>query len=84
MKSWLDRCESVCCPDSDLLCADKVKLRNERLNVQVNYIFYSVIFFSMYEFYFLFTLCNIFNIALHNLVLHNFACTGNAEGDAVL
>lgn len=53
MKSWLDRCESVCCPDSDLLCADKVKLRNERLNVQVNYFFYSLIFFCMYEFYFL-------------------------------
>lgn len=37
MKSWLDRCESVCCPDTDLLCADKVKLRNELLNVQVNH-----------------------------------------------
>lgn len=36
MKNWLDRCESVCCPDTDLLCADKVKLRNELLNVQVN------------------------------------------------
>lgn len=35
MRSWLTRCESVCCPDTDLLCADKVKLRNERLNVQV-------------------------------------------------
>lgn len=36
MKGWLDRCESVCCPDTDLLCADKAKLRNELLNVQVN------------------------------------------------
>ncbi|XP_074471050.1 nesprin-1-like isoform X3 [Sebastes fasciatus] len=34
MKSWLSRCESVCCPDTDLLSADKVKLRNELLNVQ--------------------------------------------------
>ncbi len=37
MKSWLARCESVCCPDTDLLSADKVKLRNELLNVQVNH-----------------------------------------------
>lgn len=35
MKSWLDRCESVCCPDTDLLSADKIKLRNELQNVQV-------------------------------------------------
>lgn len=35
MKSWLDRCESVCCPDTDLLSADKLKLRNELQNVQV-------------------------------------------------
>ena len=35
MKSWLDRCESVCCPDTGLLSADKVKLRNELHNVQV-------------------------------------------------
>ncbi|XP_027140369.1 nesprin-1 isoform X4 [Larimichthys crocea] len=34
MKSWLDRCESVCRPDTDLLSADKVKLRNELLNVE--------------------------------------------------
>ncbi|GLD49390.1 nesprin-1-like protein [Lates japonicus] len=34
MKSWLDRCESVCCPDTKLLSADKVKLRNELQNVQ--------------------------------------------------
>ncbi|XP_033998692.1 nesprin-1 isoform X2 [Trematomus bernacchii] len=34
MKSWLNRCESVCCPDTDLLSADKEKLRNELLNVQ--------------------------------------------------
>ncbi|CAB1447009.1 unnamed protein product [Pleuronectes platessa] len=34
MKSWLDRCESVCCPDTDLLSADKVKIRNELQNVQ--------------------------------------------------
>ncbi|XP_039981906.1 nesprin-1-like [Xiphias gladius] len=34
MKSWLDRCESVCCPDTELLSADKVKLRNELQNVQ--------------------------------------------------
>ncbi|KAG7239212.1 hypothetical protein INR49_029965 [Caranx melampygus] len=34
MKSWLDRCESVCCPDTDLLSADKVKLRNELQNIQ--------------------------------------------------
>lgn len=37
MKSWLDRCESVCCPDTKLLSADKVKLRNELQNVQVNH-----------------------------------------------
>lgn len=36
MKSWLDRCETVCCPDTELLSADKVKLRNELQNVQVN------------------------------------------------
>ena len=36
MRSWLDRCESVCCPDNDLLSADKVKIRNELQNVQVN------------------------------------------------
>nr|XP_029132983.1 nesprin-1-like [Labrus bergylta] len=34
MKSWLGRCESVCCPDSELLSADKEKLRNELRNVQ--------------------------------------------------
>ncbi|XP_028460432.1 nesprin-1-like [Perca flavescens] len=34
IKGWLNRCESVCCPDTDLLSADKVKLRNELLNVQ--------------------------------------------------
>ncbi|XP_040920912.1 nesprin-1-like [Toxotes jaculatrix] len=34
MKSWLDRCESVCCPDTELLSADKVKLRNELQNIQ--------------------------------------------------
>lgn len=37
MKSWLDRCESVCRPDTDLLSADKVKLRNELLNVEVRH-----------------------------------------------
>lgn len=35
MKCWLDRCESVCCPDSTLLSVDKIKLRNELQNVQV-------------------------------------------------
>nr|XP_019953051.1 PREDICTED: nesprin-1-like [Paralichthys olivaceus] len=34
IKSWLDRCETVCCPDTDLLSADKVKIRNELQNVQ--------------------------------------------------
>ncbi|XP_023266581.1 nesprin-1-like [Seriola lalandi dorsalis] len=34
MKSWLDGCESVCCPDTELLSADKVKLRNELQNIQ--------------------------------------------------
>lgn len=37
MRSWLDRCESVCSPDTGLLSADKVKLQNELLIVQVNY-----------------------------------------------
>ncbi|KAF3849912.1 hypothetical protein F7725_019631 [Dissostichus mawsoni] len=32
--SLWQRCESVCCPDTDLLSADKEKLRNELLNVQ--------------------------------------------------
>lgn len=36
MKSWLDRCESVCSPGTDLLSADKMKLRNELQIVQVN------------------------------------------------
>lgn len=36
MRSWLDRCESVCCLDSTLLSVDKIKLRNELQNVQVN------------------------------------------------
>lgn len=35
MKSWLDRCESVCCPDTQLLSANKVKLKSELQNVQV-------------------------------------------------
>ncbi|XP_047184808.1 nesprin-1-like [Scophthalmus maximus] len=34
MKNWLDRCECVCCPDTDLLSADKVKIRNELQIVQ--------------------------------------------------
>ncbi|KAM4529485.1 nesprin-1 isoform 3-T3 [Fundulus diaphanus] len=34
LKTWLDRCESVCCPDTELLSADKVKLANELQNVQ--------------------------------------------------
>ncbi|MEQ2294229.1 hypothetical protein AMECASPLE_001811, partial [Ameca splendens] len=34
VKTWLDRCESVCCPETELLSADKVKLRNELQNVQ--------------------------------------------------
>lgn len=38
MRSWLDRCECVCCPDTELLSADKVKLRNELLNVQVSHL----------------------------------------------
>lgn len=38
MKSWLDRCESVCCPDSTLLSVDKIKLRNELQHVQVNHL----------------------------------------------
>lgn len=42
MKSWLDRCESVCCPDTELLSADKVKLRNELQNVQVKSFYFSV------------------------------------------
>lgn len=36
IKGWLNRCESVCCPDTDLLSADKVKLRNELLNIKVS------------------------------------------------
>ncbi|XP_076011043.1 nesprin-1-like, partial [Genypterus blacodes] len=34
IKSWLDRCECVCCPDTQLLSVDKVRLRNELQNVQ--------------------------------------------------
>lgn len=37
MKTWLDRCESACRPGTDLLSADKRKLRNELQIVQVNY-----------------------------------------------
>lgn len=37
MKSWLDRCDSVCSPGTDLLSADKMKLRNELQIVQVIY-----------------------------------------------
>lgn len=37
MKNWLDRCECVCCPDTDLLSADKVKIRNELQIVQVHF-----------------------------------------------
>lgn len=36
MKSWLGRCESVCGPGTDLLSADKMKLRSELQIVQVN------------------------------------------------
>lgn len=46
MRSWLDRCESVCSTDTDLLSADKVKLRNELLNVQVNYFTSPCLFLS--------------------------------------
>lgn len=46
MKSWLGRCESVCCPDSDLLSADKIKLRNELLNVQVSHVTISGLFLT--------------------------------------
>lgn len=35
LKSWLDRCESLCCPDTELLSADKIKIRNELQNIQV-------------------------------------------------
>lgn len=35
IKSWLIRCESMCCPETELLSADKVKLRNELQNLQV-------------------------------------------------
>ncbi|XP_037541085.1 nesprin-1 [Nematolebias whitei] len=34
MKGWLGRCESLCCPDTELLSADKVKLRHELQHVQ--------------------------------------------------
>lgn len=42
MKSWLDRCESVCRPDTDLLSADKVKLQNELQSVQVHVHIYTL------------------------------------------
>lgn len=35
LKTWLDRCESLCCPDTELLSADKIKIRNELQNIQV-------------------------------------------------
>ncbi|CAL8318022.1 unnamed protein product, partial [Boreogadus saida] len=34
IRSWLDRCEMICCPDIHHLSADKVKLRNELQNIQ--------------------------------------------------
>lgn len=43
MKSWLDRCESVCSPGTDALSADKMKLRNELQLIQVA--FYIIIFY---------------------------------------
>ena len=36
IRSWLDRCEMICCPDIHQLSADKVKLRNELQNIQVS------------------------------------------------
>lgn len=72
MKNWLDRCESVCCPDTDLLCVDKVKLRNELLNVQVRDL--SVCFTQC--------LSRLNHPHLLN-VCYCFTCTGNAEGDTV-
>lgn len=41
MRSWLDRCESVCCPGTDLLSADKMKLRNELQVVEVDFFFFN-------------------------------------------
>lgn len=38
LKVWLGRCESLCCPDTELLSADKVKLRHELQHVQVKII----------------------------------------------
>lgn len=74
MKSWLTRCESVCCPDSDLLGADKVKLRNERLNVQV---ILTPFFFLIVIIIFFFTLLKTCFPSLSN-------CAGNAERGSVL
>uniref|UniRef100_A0A8K9Y661 Spectrin repeat containing nuclear envelope protein 1 n=1 Tax=Oncorhynchus mykiss TaxID=8022 RepID=A0A8K9Y661_ONCMY len=34
LRSWLDRCESVCCPDTQLLSTGKAKLMNELQTVQ--------------------------------------------------
>ncbi|XP_031656062.1 nesprin-1 isoform X1 [Oncorhynchus kisutch] len=34
LRSWLDRCESVCCPDTQLLSSGKAKLMNELQTVQ--------------------------------------------------
>lgn len=44
MKSWLDRCESVCSPGTDALSADKMKLRNELQLIQVDFFYYYFLF----------------------------------------
>lgn len=98
MRSWLDRCESVCSPDTDLLSADKVKLRNELLNVQVNYFSTPCLFlsdqftsmsifcFSVYQFYFLLTYYTMVLLLILCLIIlkYLFTCTGNAEGGTLL
>lgn len=76
MKSWLTRCESVCCPDTDLLCSDKVKLRNERLNVQVIFFSLNISFVFSCNFLLIIYCCIIFPLLTN--------CAGNAERDAGL
>lgn len=94
MKSWLDRCESVCCPDTDLLSADKVKLRNELLNVQVSRFSTPCLFLTNHPFAFWFIVsCGVFICPFSFIFTSPMCCiilkylfthTGNAEGDTVL
>lgn len=62
MKNWLNRCESVCCPDTDLLSADKEKLRNELLNVQVNHFYISCLLFTEH---YICVFSSLFSVLLH-------------------